>query len=160
MLCSYTHLDRLKFAAIVLLTMALSPMSVLADEPSPDKSGYTLFNPTPRELMRDLSADRPDATESPITVDAGHLQVELSFFDYNRNDHGGEQTTTVTVADTNLRIGMSNNTELQLIFGLFTDEDVDVRGGSDSSTRGFSDLTLRYKINFWVGHTSGSRWVA
>lgn len=34
-----------------------------------DKSQFSLFNPTPRELWRDLSADRPDFTESPITVD-------------------------------------------------------------------------------------------
>ena len=38
----------------------------------PDKSSYNLFNPVPENLMRDLSPDRPDVTESPFTVDAGH----------------------------------------------------------------------------------------
>ena len=38
----------------------------------PDKSGYTLFQPVPRELMREMSTDRPDQTESAYTVDAGH----------------------------------------------------------------------------------------
>ena len=42
-----------------------------------DKSIYTLFHPTPREWMREMSTDRPDQTESPNTVDAGHFQVEL-----------------------------------------------------------------------------------
>src|SRR5207247_8308607 len=41
-----------------------------------DKRHYTLFNPTPRELMREMNTDRPDKTESPYTVDAGHFQVE------------------------------------------------------------------------------------
>jgi len=44
--------------------------------------------------MRDLSADKPDATESPITVDAGHYQVELSFMDFGRDTGGGETTET------------------------------------------------------------------
>src|SRR5687767_13300570 len=51
-----------------------------ADLRSPqDKSQYTLFNPVPRDMRRELSPDRPDRTESPFTVDAGHVQVELSF---------------------------------------------------------------------------------
>ena len=43
---------------------------------SPDKSDYTLFNPTPRDRLREMSTDRPDKTESPFTVDAGHFQIE------------------------------------------------------------------------------------
>lgn len=42
----------------------------------PDKSGYSLFKPTPRQFMRELTTDRPDQTESPYTVDAGHFQVK------------------------------------------------------------------------------------
>ena len=53
---------------------------------STDKSQYDLFNPTPSELMRELSPDRPDATESPLTVDAGHFVIEASIFDWRRND--------------------------------------------------------------------------
>jgi hypothetical protein len=29
--------------------------------------------------MRELSADRPDKTDCPFTVDAGHFQVEMDF---------------------------------------------------------------------------------
>ena len=56
-----------------------------------DKSQYNLFNPTPRDLWRPLSADRPDITESPITVDAAAVQLETSFFVYahdSANDNG------------------------------------------------------------------------
>ena len=57
--------------------------------PGADKSHYTLFDPTPRALMREMATDRPDVTESPYTVDAGHVQVESSFVEYTRDDDGG-----------------------------------------------------------------------
>ena len=53
----------------------------LADDP-PDKAKYHLLNPTPREQMREMSTDRPDKTESPYTVDAGHFQIESDLFAY------------------------------------------------------------------------------
>jgi len=46
----------------------------------PGKSRYTLFNPTPRELVREMNTDRPDKTESPYTPDAGHFQIEAAAF--------------------------------------------------------------------------------
>ena len=50
-----------------------SAMSLWAADPAPaDKRHYHLFNPTPRELLREMSTDRPDVTESAFTVDAGH----------------------------------------------------------------------------------------
>jgi hypothetical protein len=42
-----------------------------------DKWQYHLLRPTPAELIPEMSTDRPDKTESPYTVDAGHFQVEL-----------------------------------------------------------------------------------
>jgi hypothetical protein len=36
----------------------------------PDKSQYTLFNPTPSKCLREFDPDRPDVTDSPFTVDA------------------------------------------------------------------------------------------
>ena len=50
--------------------------------------GYDLLHPVPVAEMRELSADRPDVTESPKTVDAGHFQLELSFLEYARERDG------------------------------------------------------------------------
>lgn len=113
-----------------------------------DKSGYWLFNPTPRELMREMSADRPDGTESPITVDAGHVQVEASFLDYTYNDDGDERTNAYTVMDTNVKFGLTNNMDLQVIFGAYGEEKTTVPG-PDERLSGFSDVTLRLKVNLW-----------
>ena len=56
---------------IALLGGLLMPQGVWADPK--DKSGYTLLTATPANLMRDMSTDRPDQTESPYTVDAGAI---------------------------------------------------------------------------------------
>ena len=62
------------------------------DEALPNKSIYDLFHPTPNELMREMSTDRPDQTESPYTVDAGHFQAEIDLvsavFDRDRSGAG------------------------------------------------------------------------
>jgi hypothetical protein len=38
-----------------------------------DKSGYTLFNPTPDDQLRAFCTDRPPTATLPCTVDAGHF---------------------------------------------------------------------------------------
>ena len=77
----------------VLFSLAVLAMPANADQTPTDKSQYSLLNPTPRELWRPMSADRPDFTESPFTVDAGAVQLELSFVDYTKN--GEEEAWTV-----------------------------------------------------------------
>lgn len=61
-----------------------------------DKSGYTLFNPTPDRQLRDMSTDRPDATESPYTVDAGRIQLEMDLAGYTQDRRDGVTTRAVT----------------------------------------------------------------
>ncbi|MFG0257641.1 MAG: transporter [Phycisphaerales bacterium JB043] len=100
----------------------------------------TLSDPTPREMRRELSADRPDFTESPITVDAGVVQVELSFFDYSRNG----RAETFTLAPTNLKLGLTSDMDLQFVFEPYVDED---DGARDAD--GFGDIQVRLKKNIW-----------
>ncbi|NNE90864.1 MAG: transporter [Verrucomicrobiales bacterium] len=120
--------------------LASSTILTAGDPPAvaPDKSGYTLFNPTPRELWRGLSPDRPDATESPITVDAGAFVVEASYFDWRRNDG----VDSYTVMATNFKIGLTNDIDFQTVFDLYSWEE---NGGPD----GFGDVQLRLKWNVW-----------
>src|SRR5271165_7071915 len=81
-----------------------------------DKTAYNLFNPTPDALMRELSPDRPDKTESPFTVDAGHYQLEMDFANYTYDDSGGTTTRAWNVAPFNVKAGLLNNVDLQLVF--------------------------------------------
>ncbi len=45
----------------------------------PIKQRYNLFHPTPKDSLREMDPDRPNVTESPYTVDAGHVQYEADF---------------------------------------------------------------------------------
>ena len=55
--------------------------------------------------MRELNTDRPDQTESPYTVDAGHFQLEMDFFKFTYDHHSpdGVRTETWNVAPVNLK---------------------------------------------------------
>lgn len=109
------------------------------------KMRYHLFNPTPREYRRPLSADRPDVTESPYTVDAGAVQFELSFVEYTFNDAAGAETDTFAVLPTNFKVGLTNSTDLQIIWTPYTNVDSSTAGTED----GTSDLQVRFKMNLW-----------
>jgi Putative MetA-pathway of phenol degradation len=128
--------------------------SVLADEdtgkPPPDKSGCNLFNPTPLELMRELSPDRPDKTESPYTVDAGHFQLEMDFANYTEDNADGVRTEAWNVAPVNFKVGVLNNVDVQFIL----DDYLHIRTvyhvpGTTTTQSGFGDFTTRVKINLW-----------
>src|SRR6266699_3088151 len=81
-----------------------------ADKPPPDKRGYNLFHPTPRDMMRELSADRPDKTDCPFTVDAGHFQVEMDFanltYDAPNWERGKVKWENYQIAPMNLKLGV------------------------------------------------------
>ncbi len=97
--------------------------------------------------VRELTTDRPDATESPFTVDAGRVQVELDAATWTRDRADGVRTTTWEVAPFNVRLGLTPDVE----FGFFVTPHVAVTeraGGRTTRTRGFGDATLRAKTNF------------
>jgi hypothetical protein len=136
-------------ALCALLVFGLWNSALLAEEHA-DKTGYNLFRPTPDTLLRELTTDRPDKTESPITVDAGHFQLEMDFATYtvDRTEH--ETTKAWAVAPTNFKIGILNNVDLQVIvetYNIETTRNLDTRRTNRAS--GFGDVTLRCKTNFW-----------
>lgn len=112
-----------------------------APPPAVDKSQYTLFNPTPDSLLRDLSPDRPDATESPLTVDAGRYAVEVSFFDWRRDGRDEAFTTMAT----NFKVGLTHDIDFQTVFDLHTWD----RPAAGPDADGFSDIQFRLKWNLW-----------
>ena len=126
-----------------VLPFATCAASLHAGTPA-ETWGYTLFNPTPRERMRELSTDRPDTTESPISVDAGHIQIEMSVFDYSRNDDGGIREEVLTYGATNVKFGLLDNVDLQIVFDAYTEVKTE-----DLTVGGFSDIQARLKINLW-----------
>ncbi len=128
--------------------------SSAASSPRPDKSKYSLFNPTPKDLLRELTTDRPDQTESPYTVDAGHFQFEMDFFTYLRDcDHSNGMDLRLedwSVAPVNLKVGLLNSVDFQLLLDTYLHSTNNDRIGRTSETNsGFGDVVSRLKINFW-----------
>ena len=74
--------------------------------------------------MRELSADRPDKTESAYTVDAGHFQIEADLVTFTLDRYNGDPTDTSTeswlVANNNYKVGLLNNVDLQLVVPTYT----------------------------------------
>lgn len=125
-----------------------------------DKSAYTWFNRTPEAQLRELNTDRPDLTESPYTVDAGWVQVEMDLFaygrDHNKLDGADVKVSALSFANINLKFGLTSNIDLQTVIEPYTRVRVDDRvSGVRGKVSGFGDITSRLKINFW-GNDGGS----
>jgi hypothetical protein len=137
--------------AVVLVSVACLRASAQEENGiSPDKGGFNLFNPVPAAWMRELSPDRPDKTECPYTVDAGHYQWEMDFANYTYNESGGATTRAWNVAPFNIKAGLLNNVDLQLVFDDFLN--VRTQGGATGASTtqsGVGDFTTRLKVNLW-----------
>jgi hypothetical protein len=105
------------------------------------------------DFERELAADRPDATESPCTVEAGRFQVESSLWAYGRDRTGGVETRTWTVAETNFKVGLHADHDLQLVLQPYVRESR--RGLADSDSEGFGDVEIRWKWNLWGNDGGG-----
>jgi len=128
------------------LAVTLTPALAAADT-------YSVFNPRPRAELRELSTDRPDTTESPISVDAGHVQIELDLIAVGL-DRGAVDTSTIDVAAANLKVGVTERVDLQLVVEPYHREVIG-SGGTDMASSGYGGTTLRVKANLW-GNDGGA----
>ncbi|MDO8674490.1 MAG: transporter [Candidatus Omnitrophota bacterium] len=137
-------------ALLIFLFHAVSAQA--ADQAVSNKQQYHLFHPTPVELMREMSTDRPDKTESPYTVDAGHVQVEMSLIDHAYDHHNPDEpqtrVDTFSYAPANFKIGLLNNADLQVIINPYAHEKTR-EDGVHSTKEGFGDMQTRLKVNIW-----------
>jgi len=130
-----------------LVLLACFGVPVLGGVKSADKHGYSWSNPVPLEMLRELTTDRPDATESPFTVDTGHIQLEMDFGNLTRNREGGVRVTEWEVVPFNLRFGLRENFEAG-IFVTPYHRTVEISStGARNTTAGFGDIGLRVKWN-------------
>ena len=130
----------MKSAAFACL---LGAAALAGPEPAPDKSRHHFFHPTPRGEMREMSTDRPDQTESAYTIDAGHFQLEMDLVKFTYDRH----RPSWNVAPVNLKAGLLNNVDLQIVLDSYIRES----GGAS----GFGDITARLKVNVW-GNDGGA----
>jgi hypothetical protein len=147
-------LTRARVYALALFVPAVLAVVQSADGADEgDKSGYTLFIPTPKELMREMTTDRPDKTESPYTVDAGHFQFEMDLVNYTYDSEraAGVETRVdaFAIAPINLKVGLCNQADLQVVVETWNYVRTKTSGTGTLHQRGFGDVTTRLKYNFW-----------
>ena len=115
---------------------------------TPDKSDYTLFNPTPVAQLRSFNTDRPTKSNSPVTVDAGHFQYETDLLNYTHSNAGGASTRSYEAFDPVLKLGLTDKIDLELQFTGYNWIDQS-SGGQTVHADGVGDLVLRTKINLF-----------
>ena len=120
------------------------------------KKNFSLFNPVPRAQMREMETDRPDVTESPYTVDAGHFQLETDLVRSIRERSETSQTNTFLINQMNLKIGITGSTALQIGFQTYgRQSEKELETHEKTTTDGHGDLTLRIKQNL-IGNDGGN----
>lgn len=106
------------------------------------QSNYTVFNPVPKNEMREFSIDRPDVTESPMTVDAGHFQFEGDMLKLTKFDGG----RIVNFVNGLYKMGLNKNWDIHLgieMYNLYQD------GDGETVEKGYGNTTIRLKRNLW-----------
>jgi len=138
-------------AGLVLIAPALGhaqDAAAPAQSPPPDKSGYTLFDPTPDALLRPFCTDRPTKSSGACTVDAGHFQIESDIFNATFQRTGGVTTDTYLFTNPTFKLGLTNTTDAELsITPIETVVTHDHTTGSNSTVTGIGDLFARLKWN-------------
>lgn len=143
----------MKKKVLFSLVYLLSTTLCYAEEVS-EKNKYNVFNPTPKEKMRELSTDRPDKTESPYTVDAGHFQYEGDLVLYNDDLSSSSRNNSLIFNNMNIKLGLTNNTDIQFVIPTYTLNTTVNNKPSNQGEFG-GDLVTRLKINLF-GNDEGS----
>ena len=121
-----------------------------------DKSGYSLFDPTPDDLLRKFAPDRPAKGFSVRTVDAGHFEIETDLISTTISNSQGLTTHSFQGLDPTLKLGLTNWMDFEVQFnGLQYTESVDGTSPFNfQNSTGFGDVFLRSKINL-LGNDNG-----
>jgi len=115
-----------------------------------EKAAFSLFRPTPEALLRDMSTDRPDKTESPYTVDAGRIQVEMDIVSFTSDENGSVVFRAWDIAPFNVKFGLSHDSDLQLFYGSYGRvTTIGDSHGVRETLDGSGDLVVRLKRNLW-----------
>jgi hypothetical protein len=125
---------------------------------SPDKSQYTLFNPTPTDQMRPFNTDRPTKSNVPYTVDAGHFQYEGDIFIYSFDNTTTPDTdnTGWVLFNPTFKAGLTNWADLEVNFSAQNIlRSVTRSTGAVTASNGFGDTFTRLKMNLW-GNDGGT----
>jgi len=138
------------FPIVVLLISGIYTANAQSDV----NKVFSIFHPVPKSKMREMETDRPDVTESPYTIDAGHIQYETDLFRVEHEKSALSEDRRIFVNNANLKIGLLKQTAVQVSFESFIwqkekDEDATMR------SKGRGDVMIRIKQNL-LGDDKGN----
>jgi hypothetical protein len=110
-----------------------------------------------RKKLRPLSPDRPHQTESPYTVDRGHIQLETDIGNITHNNLE-PQSRSLGFLYFNLKVGIQKRMDLELMSNAYTLTRYKQKNLLSTNLI-LPDLTFRYKYNIF-GNDSGKTCVA
>lgn len=128
-----------------MLKLIVLPLLLFISATAFAQENYTLFNPTPRDKMREFSIDRPDITESPISVDPGHFQFEGDVIKWSKAS-AGKSIETISLMSGLYKMGLTKSWDIQV--GLELHNIVKDPEGK-TIEKGYGSTTIRLKHNFW-----------
>lgn len=102
---------------------------------------------------RDYCPARPGLGEPACTMAPGKVSLEIGAVSWEHSADPGTRTDTVTLADTLIRIGVTDSSEVSIGWTPFVSERTRDPGGV-STARGGSDVTIAFKQN--LSHPDGS----
>lgn len=134
------------FRAHLIFFFCSAGFTVYAQQNEPESSkSYNLFRPVPKSEMRDFSIDRPDVTESPITVDAGHFQFEGDIFRVLKANRGASYRA-FGVLNGLYKMGLNHSWDIHIgleLYNIYQDPE------GKTFEKGYGNTTIRLKRNFW-----------
>jgi hypothetical protein len=140
------------------MTVLGTGMIAAADAGAADTDQYTLFNPTPKDRMRDFNTDRPTKSNVPYTVPAGHFQYEGDLFIYGYDNTSTPDTniTAWTVGNPTFKLGLLNNLDVEVNFSFYNSiRTATVSTGASTLSQGFGDTFTRFKWNLFGNDGGG-----
>jgi hypothetical protein len=99
--------------------------------------------------LREMSTDRPNLTDSPITVDRGHVQFEIGGLDTSLDRSAGDRARSWSIGDVNARIGVTRSLEVNVVVQPHL-----VARDRASRASGFGDVSIGAKLNL-LGNDAG-----
>jgi Putative MetA-pathway of phenol degradation len=111
--------------------------------------------------LRPMEPDRPNKTNSARTIDTGHVQLEVGFFDatYTWARDGRPWESQAVFGQANVRVGVMDMLELNVIVNplAYAETGRDSTGDRDHAM-GFGDLVVGGKLNLWGNDAPEGPW--
>ncbi|HEX8523173.1 MAG TPA: transporter [Tepidisphaeraceae bacterium] len=135
--------------ALILLTasttFAGNPLYLMPQSATTNPCDYSLTKPIPKDQLWQLQSDRPSRANSAYTVAPGHLYIESGFL-YTNNSNEGQTAHRFDIANTQLRLGVLCDLELDLTFTPFIWEQIN---RPRETLQGFGDVEVAAKYSLW-----------